>query len=220
MMLALILLAATVGRTGAVETPSMAVLLAAADVGGERSPALNRTTFDALPRPGTGMSFTAEARRPSRRSLKVVVRAWFQGRLVKEVEYSLPWRASTKVVTLKRPVAKGALIRRADVTVQPYDGPRPGLYLATVSDAVGKVARTALANGARVRRNSVREPYLVKRGEVVKLLVRSGRLTVSVTATALGSGGAGQRVLVQNGRSDKNIEATVVRRGEVEVRFR
>ena len=91
---------------------------------------------------------------------------------------------AAEVDVLVRPVARGEVLAAADFE-------RASVPAATArfslrgADAVGKEARRALALGATVRASDIGPPILVRRGEGVTLMMRSGRLTITAPGSAL-----------------------------------
>lgn len=202
------------------ETPSVAVtLLSAAESGlGGRRLDLGTATFAGLPPPQDGLSFTARRLADSdARWYRVEVEARRGGRRLAVRRYALAWREPTAVVVTRRAVGKGATIQANDVVSVPYDGSLPDAFIGDVSAVIGQVARYAIAPGVRLRKRAVRSPWLIRRGDAVRVHARFGRFEVSVAATALTSGGQGASIRVKNERSRRVFDARVTARGEAEV---
>lgn len=117
---------------------------------------------------------------------------------------------------LVRPVARGEVLAREDFV-------RKGVNAATArfalraQDAAGKEARRALALGATVRAGDIGAPMLVRRGEGVALVMRSGRLTITAPGRALGDGAVGGAVRVVNLATERTLDARVTGPGAAEV---
>lgn len=92
-----------------------------------------------------------------------------------------------------------------------------GEYYRTVEEAAGLETVRPLSVGTLVSAMTVRQPLLVKQGDVVKLIGRSGAVAVETTAEALTGGRINQLVRVKNKASGKVITARVKARGVVEV---
>ena len=92
-----------------------------------------------------------------------------------------------------------------------------GEYYRTVEEAVGLETVRPLTVGTLVSAMTVRQPLLVKQGDVVQLIGRSGTVVVETTAEALTGGRINQLVRVKNKVSGKVITARVKARGVVEV---
>lgn len=200
------------------ETPSVAVILAAAD-GSAAALRIPAGVFRALPKPGPGMSFAARLLPTDARGRRRFrVEAWHDGRLVATGDYTFGSRRAETIVVAQRRIARGAVIGPADVTTAPYEGSSAGLYAQTIESVVGRVARYDLAPGARLRTNATRRPFLVRSGDPVRVNVRVGRLTVTLKGVAVGSARRGERVEVRNARSRRIVEAVVTGAREAEVR--
>ena len=202
------------------ETPSVAVTLlsAAESVQDGRQLDLGAATFAGLPKPQAGLTFVARRLEGSnRRWFRVEIEARVGDRAVASHRYNLGWRRPGTVIVTDRAIAKGAVISAEDVTQIGFDGARSELFVATLSDAVGMVAKYAIAPGVQLRRSAVRAPLLVRRGDEVKVRFRARTFDVSVAAVALTGGGRGESIRVQNERSRRVFKARVSNRGEAEV---
>ena len=124
--------------------------------------------------------------------------------------------AAAEVDVLVRPVARGEVLAAADFERAPVPAATARFALRG-ADAVGKEARRALALGATVRASDIGPPILVRRGEGVTLMMRSGRLTITAPGRALGDGAAGGAVRVVNLATDRTLDARVTGPGAAEV---
>ena len=217
-MNASIMLALLLASPGA-ETPSQAIELAAAKASSERGVRVAKGLFSRLPNPGPGTQFFAtglDERDPRFFQVEVVARV--DGRVVGREVYRLPWRRPVRfVLVAAKHIPKGAIVGFDDIRREPFKGRRSDLYLQSAESAVGSVARYALANGVKIRTSALRPPRLVRRGEKVRVLVRSGGLVVSAVGVALGGGARGDTIKIRNGRSRRVIEAVVTQPGVAEI---
>ena len=92
-----------------------------------------------------------------------------------------------------------------------------GVYYRTLEEAAGLETVRALSVGTLVSATTVRQPLLVKQGDIVQLIGRSGAVAVEITAEAMTSGRINQLVRVKNKVSGKVVTARVKARGVVEV---
>ncbi len=81
----------------------------------------------------------------------------------------------------------------------------------------GMVAKRTLLPGKPVPRRSVRRAYQVERGRPVKLVFRSGTLTITALATALQSGVSGDLIQVRNLDSGLQVAGQIQADGSVVV---
>jgi flagella basal body P-ring formation protein FlgA len=117
---------------------------------------------------------------------------------------------------LVRPVARGEVLASADFE-RGYVPAATARFALRGADAAGKEARRALPAGASVRASDIGPPTLVRRGEGVTLVMRSGRLTITAPGRALGDGAAGGAVRVVNLATDRTLDARVMGPGAAEV---
>lgn len=97
---------------------------------------------------------------------------------------------------------------------------RTAVHSSTVSSSdalVGKVARQTLLPGHPITTGSIREPYVVTRGNGALIMFQSGALTITASGLALESGGAGEVVSVRNVDSGRIIKGTIGADGAVHV---
>ena len=83
--------------------------------------------------------------------------------------------------------------------------------------AVGQTARRALPAGTILAAGDLVPPRLVRRGQAVTLVGRSGPLTVRADGRALADGAAGEFISVENLRSRRVLAAKVLSSQEVDV---
>lgn len=123
------------------------------------------------------------------------------------------------MVVLKKGVARGEPLSAADLGVEVREVGNAQGYFSDVSQVAGKILKRPLAAGSIVQPDLLGSPLLVRRGELVTLLGRSGAMEIRTQGKALGDGGAGQAIQVQNTASGRVIGAVVREAGVVEVRL-
>jgi flagella basal body P-ring formation protein FlgA len=120
------------------------------------------------------------------------------------------------VVVARQPVARGAVLRAEDLRVEERRlDELPSTVLNDPEEAIGKEARVALAAGKPLGVQSLSTAALVKRGDLVRLLIEKNGLRLSVTGEALDTGGSGERVRVVNESSKRELVGRVVDHGTV-----
>lgn len=77
------------------------------------------------------------------------------------------------------------------------------------SQVIGKVARRTLLRGKPIALHALREPYLVKKGNPVKVVYVAGGLVITTYATSLKSGALGDLIQARNSDSGKIITGVV-----------
>jgi flagella basal body P-ring formation protein FlgA len=102
-------------------------------------------------------------------------------------------------VVAARSLPRGATIRAADVRLQPtvpMDANAEGFR--SIDEVVGKQTTRAVPPGKVLDRSSVRQPLLVRRGEVITVTARSAGVRVRSTAKARDDGGLGDLIEVES----------------------
>jgi flagella basal body P-ring formation protein FlgA len=120
-------------------------------------------------------------------------------------------------VTL-RPLARGEIVRAADVTTErrPKADFREGAPAAT--DAAGLAARNPLRAGQPLRASDLMRPEIVQRNEAVTLVYEAPGLVLTVRGKAIDPGAEGDVINVLNGQSHRTVQGTVVGPARVIVR--
>jgi len=124
------------------------------------------------------------------------------------------------VVTIRQPVARGAVLQADDVAVVERDvGAAPAGVMGDPRDAIGKEARVALAPGTVLAASALASPIVVHRGDLVTAVVERAGMRVTAPAEALEGGAAGAAIRLVNRSSRQELSATVVGRGVVRVDY-
>jgi len=126
----------------------------------------------------------------------------------------------TDVVVTTHGIMRDAIIGTDDVTVTSkwMDTATTGI-LTDSSDVVGKKAVVRLNAGTEVTRQMLRSVPVVKKGEVVRIVLESGPMVISAVGLCQEDGGKGDLVRVQNVASKKTIFARVMGTSLVRVDF-
>jgi flagella basal body P-ring formation protein FlgA len=123
-----------------------------------------------------------------------------------------------EVVVAQRGIARGATLTRADLALRSVDlAALPPGAVTDLRSAEGQLLKRPVAPGTLLTASMMEAVPVIKRGQSVTLLARTGTLEVRVAAEALGNGAAGQRIKVRNLSSRQVVEATVVSEGLVQV---
>jgi flagella basal body P-ring formation protein FlgA len=125
--------------------------------------------------------------------------------------------SSTLSFVAKRPIRRGesigsenAALEMQDVTYQQGDG------FGDTGSSYGLTARRPIAAGSVLTGDMLELPFVIKRGDLLKLQVRSGRVRVEAMASALRDGRKGESIPVEVTDTHKKMNATVVGPGMVE----
>lgn len=121
------------------------------------------------------------------------------------------------IVTQKR-IAKDAIITEDDLTMLRKDITQlPPGYYDNMNEIVGQVAKNEIQYGVVIKSNMVKQKILVKRGSLIKILVKGPGITVESNGVAQNDGAKNELIKVKNAKSNKIIEGTVEEYGIVAV---
>ena len=130
-----------------------------------------------------------------------------------------PLRAAETVLTPTRVIYPGEPLGQD--SVEPVTLKRPirdaGAVATDLAAVEGKVARRTLVPGKLIPVSALREPWAVEAGRPVEAVFAKGGLSISLSATALQSGAAGDFVRLRNADSGKTFSGTVMPDGTVRV---
>lgn len=122
-------------------------------------------------------------------------------------------RPQVEVPALVQPVRDGQTIEPAllGAVWVPERSLRPDVLLAA-EEIVGREAERRLPPGRPLRQADLRNPRLVRKGEVVTLLFRRGPIEISAQGRALEDGAEGARVRATNLDSERPVVGLVIGR--------
>jgi flagellar basal body P-ring formation protein FlgA len=120
-------------------------------------------------------------------------------------------------VTL-RPLARGEIVRAADVTIEHRSKAefREGAPAAT--DAAGLAVRHPVRAGQPLRTSDLMRPEIVQRNEAVTLIYEVPGIVLTVRGKAVDPGAEGDVISVINSQSNRTVQGTVAGPARVVVR--
>lgn len=119
---------------------------------------------------------------------------------------------------LTRTVPAGDIIEKADISwIEIEAGRLPRDALADIDAIVGKSARRPLPAGRLLRQRDVSTPVVVRKGDLVTMVVIAPGLQLSATGRVLENGGRGDLVRVMNIGSKRTVQAVVWSSGQVRI---
>jgi len=122
------------------------------------------------------------------------------------------------VLVANQSLPRGTYLQQSDVTKVKKDVSRlHNGYFTKLSEINDMVTKRSLRKGRILTPGVITPPRLVKRGESITILAKSGTLVIRVKGRALMDGKMGDRIRVKNVRSKRDIQATVVSSGTVQV---
>ncbi|MDR6673089.1 flagellar basal body P-ring formation chaperone FlgA [Xanthomonas sp. 1678] len=120
------------------------------------------------------------------------------------------------VLVLSRGLAAGETVGAADMVSEKRDVARiVGAAMTDPAVAIGRVVRRTLPAGTLLSASDLVAQRLVRRGDNVALVARSGALEVRMAGRALSDGGENERVTVENLSSRRVVQGTVSQNGDV-----
>lgn len=126
----------------------------------------------------------------------------------------------TDVVVSANGITRDAVIDPGDVTVTKKWMDTATTGVATdVNEVAGKKATIRIHPGTEITRHMLRSVPVVKKGEVVRIVLESGPMVISAVGLCQEDGGQGDLVRVQNTSSKKIIFARVMGQSLVKVDF-
>jgi flagellar basal body P-ring formation protein FlgA len=126
-------------------------------------------------------------------------------------------KAEGRVVVLDRDMGFDETFRRTDLLLETRQIQQLSGYFTSLETVEGAVSRRALRKGTILGPRDVKEPVLVRRGDVVTLIARGAAFQLSTSARARDAGGRGDSVVVRNLDSNQLIAGTVVGPRTVEI---
>jgi flagella basal body P-ring formation protein FlgA len=126
----------------------------------------------------------------------------------------------TDVVVTTNGINRDAIIDPNDVTVKKkwLDTASSGV-LSDINEVGGKKAAVRINAGTEITKHMLRSVPVVKKGEVVRIVLESGPMMISAMGLCEEDGGRGDLIRVQNTSSKKTIFARVMGASLVKVDF-
>ena len=111
------------------------------------------------------------------------------GLVVKRLWASARVRLFTDVVIAKRSLRVREVIGASDVTVERREIRELNSgFVSSPKDVVGMVVRRPITGGRPVKRDYIRQPSVVKRGDIIPVVATSGAIRIKTRAKALEDG--------------------------------
>jgi flagella basal body P-ring formation protein FlgA len=118
------------------------------------------------------------------------------------------------VVVAIRPIARGDVIKAADIEMRTVDSESKAMSQRAVAESVEKLigmeARQSIQAGEIVFADQVQSPILVKRGDLITVTSQSGGIRVRTSARAMKDGAHGELVQVESLGSRQKYDARIV----------
>ena len=142
------------------------------------------------------------------------------GKVLRRVPVNIEVEASADVLVLNRSGAAGAKLTAADVHTEKIRLEKSlSSYFRTPAEIGGKKLLKNVAELAPLTTDAVAADTVIKTGDTVSIIVRSGNTQISVTGEARASGRIGDRIAVKNTQSGVILQARVEAEGLVKLSF-
>jgi flagella basal body P-ring formation protein FlgA len=124
------------------------------------------------------------------------------------------------VVTVVRPLGRNQHLRMEDIRVERRDLTGLGSEtIRSVEEVLGNRTTRMIYPGTVLQASMIDQPPVVKRGDIVKIIVETGPMTITATGIVKQQGRKGEMVRVANTDSNRVILARVVGPDAVSVDF-
>ncbi len=170
--------------------------------------------------PPGDLSFHVSQKTPlaSCRSLMLPIEASLQGKAVATFWVKADVTVRARVLQAAHRLPFGSTVAPGDVTEGLTDITDLRVqYLRSPEEAAGGILRRTLATGEPLTRNSVTAPFVVRSGEIIKILFKHGAVSLAALARAEQNGRLGQVIRVRNLDFSRPVKAEVTGPGEVTI---
>jgi flagella basal body P-ring formation protein FlgA len=173
--------------------------------------------------PGGRITYTVKPPRNGTMAGKIPFTINFDvnGKFYKRVWASATIEILTQVVVTKKPLGRHKPITEDDIEMQQMDlAQLPSDVITDPEVILGQRTRRAIGSHTVLRSNLVEFPPLVKRGDVVVILVETGGMKITTVGQVKKKGRLGERIPVMNFDSKKVLYARVLDSNTVKVDFK
>ena len=121
-----------------------------------------------------------------------------------------------EVMILNGSFSRGHIIKAGDIFKARKDLSKlPFGYITNVTDVIGKQLKRHMQAGRVLTPSHLRNPLVIKRGEIVALQRKTSGFMVSMKGTAMMDGAVGDKIRVKNSSSRRIVEGKVIKAGVV-----
>jgi flagella basal body P-ring formation protein FlgA len=153
-------------------------------------------------------------------SVPLSVSIFAGGAFYKKIWVTADIEVLSQVVMVAKPLGRHQPIKADYLELVKVDLANvPSQAIRSLDEAVGMRAKRRIFPKTILRRDYVEAPYLVQRGDLVKIVARSEALQLTAQGITKERGRRGERIRVENIDSKKQVYATVVDAATVEVQF-
>jgi flagella basal body P-ring formation protein FlgA len=148
----------------------------------------------------------------------VIVEILIDGRVTKRISAMAQAEAMMPVLVATRDIQPNERISEKDVCVETRKLSKAVTnYYRDFSKLRGAESNRAIAKGEIITIDSVVAGIVVKLGDTVRVMYKSGKFQIAVTGEARASGRIGERIQVKNIQSGNFLQAVIIDEGLVQV---
>lgn len=148
------------------------------------------------------------------------VHFYVNGNFEKKAWVTVNIEVITEVVVTKKPLGRYKLITKEDICLKKMNLAKlPSDVINRSDDVLGKRTRRRIDSNVALRPNLIEFPPLVKRGDIVRIIVESDDLKVTALGKVKEKGSRGEMIKVLNVDSNKEIYARVLDSSSVKVDY-
>ncbi len=149
---------------------------------------------------------------------QIVLMLFLDGNLKRKIDVSSYFDVYAPVYVSTSKIEKGKIIDETDITIEKRSIKE--LQSSTIyrkEDVIGKEAKLIIPENAVLNSRMFQEPMLVKKGEIISILVKKGALEVISSGEALENGKKDQFVKVREINNKKVITVKIIEKGKGEI---
>lgn len=142
--------------------------------------------------------------------IELLVRAWSAGRIHHKQSLTVHPSIRLDAVVLRHDIPRGTMLHDDDLAVEArWLPPTAAARLATLVEAVGRVASRRLRGGNVLRKADIARQFVIKRGDRVMVRCIVGGIVISLEAEARGHGAEGDTIELRKLGERDTFVATV-----------
>jgi flagella basal body P-ring formation protein FlgA len=148
------------------------------------------------------------------------VHFYLNGKIHKKLMVSVNIEVMSDIVVTNKPLGRYQIITEDDISLNRMNLAKVSSNaLRKIDDVLGKRTRRAIDSNTPLRPDLIELPPLIKRGDIVKIIVESDGLKVTALGKAKEKGRLGEIIKVTNVDSSKAIYARVLDANSVKVDY-
>ena len=139
---------------------------------------------------------------------------------VRHISVTVQLEATAEVLVAAKDLVAGKKVNVADLIKETRRLEKPvANYLRDVENLRGMVLVKNVSAGTEITTDSFASGYVIRSGDLVRIIAESGKLQISIGGEAKASGRIGGRISVKNLQSGAILQAVVIDEGLVKIIF-